>query len=130
MFDTNIQVSALIFPGGQAEKAVVRIIEGQDRLLIAKAILDELLDVLARKFSRDKEELARVAVWLDEVSEWVFLKSRLHVLADAADNRILECAVNGGAAIIVTGDRGLLQLGSFEGIRIITLREYLVGRFR
>jgi len=125
VFDTNIFVSALVFPGGQAEIALARIIEGKDRLLMSKAILDELLGVLARKFSRDAEELARVGVWLDEVAEWVFPKRRLEVLAVDADNRILECAVAGGAAMILTGDHGLLQLGSFEGISIITLREYL-----
>lgn len=42
-----------------------------DRLLLSKPILDELLGVLARKFSRDREELARVAVWLEELAEWV-----------------------------------------------------------
>ena len=44
---------------------------------------------------------------------------------DEADNRILKCAVAGGADAIVTGDRALLALGSFDGIRILTLREFL-----
>jgi uncharacterized protein len=125
VFDTNISVSALEFPGGPAAKALARIIEGKDRLLMSKAILDELLGVLARKLSRDAEELARAGVWLDEVAEWVFPKRRLEVLADDADNRILECAVAGGAAMILTGDRALLRLGSYEGISIVSLREYL-----
>ncbi len=41
------------------------------------------------------------------------------------DNRILECATAGGAALIVTGDRAMLALGQFEGVEIITLREFL-----
>ncbi|HUI43861.1 MAG TPA: putative toxin-antitoxin system toxin component, PIN family [Terriglobia bacterium] len=128
VFDTNILVSALAFPGGRAEQALNRIVQGQDRLVLSKAILDELLGVLAQKFSRDPEELARVAVWLADAAEWVHPNLRLHVVADEADNRILECALAGGASLIVTGDHGLLQLKGFEGVRIITLREYLLPR--
>jgi uncharacterized protein len=125
VFDTNIFVSALIFPRSRAEEALTRVIEGTDRLILSKAILDELLAVLARKLSRDGEELARVAVWLGDLAEWVRPTRRLTVAADDADNRILECALAGKAEAIVTGDRELLRLESFEGIRIVTLREYL-----
>ncbi|MGH7342667.1 MAG: hypothetical protein ACREKH_19450 [Candidatus Rokuibacteriota bacterium] len=52
-------MSALVFPGGSGEAALLRIIEERDELLLSKPIVDELLGVLARKFSRDAEELAR-----------------------------------------------------------------------
>lgn len=128
VFDTNIFVSTLILPGSRAEQALNRVIEGTDRLILSKPILDELLGVLARKFIRDREELARVAVWLGEVAEWVRPARRLSVAADEADNRILECALAGRAEVIVTGDKGLLQLGNLEGIGIVTLRDYLPRR--
>jgi len=128
VFDTNILVSALVFPGGQADLALLRIIEGNDQLLISKPILDELLTVLARKFDRNREQLARVAVWLAELATWVQPSTTLTVLADEADNRILECAVAGKASLIVTGDKGLLALRSFEDIPVISLREYLSQR--
>ena len=50
VFDTNILVSALVFPGGRGEAALRRIIEEQDQLVASKPILDELLGILARKF--------------------------------------------------------------------------------
>jgi putative PIN family toxin of toxin-antitoxin system len=128
VFDTNIFVSALIFPGSRAEMALARVIGGADRLVLSKPILNELLGVLAWKFSRDREELARVAVWLGELAEWVRPARRLRVAADEADNRILECALAGRAEVIVTGDQGLLQLNNFEGIRVVTLRQYLSRR--
>jgi uncharacterized protein len=127
-FDTNIFASALVLPGSRAEEAVARILEGRDQLIISKPILDELLRVLARKFSRNREELARGAVWLAEIAEWVRPTHRLSVAADEADNRILECAVAGRADVIVTGDQDLLRLGSFEGIEIITLRDYVARK--
>ena len=125
VFDTNIFISALILPGSRAEQALTRVIEGTDQLILSKPILDELLGVLARKFSRDREELARIAVWLAELAEWVRPTQRLRIAAEEADNRILECALAGRAELIVTGDKGLLLLGTFERVDIVTLRDYL-----
>jgi predicted nucleic acid-binding protein len=67
VFDTNIFVSALIPPGSAADQALTRVIAGTDHLVLSKPILDELLGVLARKFSRDREALARVAVLIQLV---------------------------------------------------------------
>lgn len=125
VFDTNIFISALVFPGGSAERALHLVIDGSDELILSRAIVDELLGVLARKFSRDREQLARTAVLLSEIATVVKAGRRLKVLADEADHRILECAVAGEADLIVTGDREMLALGAYKGIRISTLRTYL-----
>ena len=125
VFDTNILVSALVFPGGRAEAALLRIIEEHDQLLLSKPILGELLGVRARKFSRDAEELARVAVLLSELGLTVRPRRKLRVVKDDPDNRVLECAVAGRADVIVTGDKDLLELREYRGIRIISLRQYL-----
>lgn len=114
-----------MFPGKQAEKAIVRTIEGRDQLVISKPIVDEVLEVIARKFARDPEELSRVAVFLADLADIVRARRRIRVLKDDADNRILECAVTADADLIVTGDQAMLELGGFEGIRILPLRAYL-----
>jgi len=127
VFDTNILVSTLVFPGGRAEAALLRIIEEHDQLLLSKPILDELLGVLARKFSRDAEELARTAVILSELALTVRPRQKLRVVKDDPDNRVLECALAGRADAIVTGDSALLELGEFRSVRVISPREYLGG---
>lgn len=127
VFDTNILVSALVFPGGRADIALGRIIEERDQLVISKAILDELLDILARKFARDSENLAHVAVFLTELSIAVQPRRKLAVLSDEPDNRILECAVAGKADAIVMGDKAFLRLKTFRKINLLSLREYLEG---
>jgi uncharacterized protein len=125
VFDSNILIAALVFPGRRAESAVFRVIEGRDRLLISKPIINEVLEVMARKFGREREELARLAVFLSEIGQMVTPGRRIQVLRDEADNRILECAVRGRAAAIVTGDRRMPDLGAFEAVRLISLRAYL-----
>ncbi len=127
VFDTNILISALVFPGGQGHQALEKIIEGSDHLLISKPILYELLEVLGRKCSRDREELSRVAVFLGDLAEMTQPRSKIRVLADEADNRILECAMTGQADVIVTGDRAMLKHQHYQQIRIISLKLYLAG---
>ncbi|MEO8487755.1 MAG: putative toxin-antitoxin system toxin component, PIN family [Betaproteobacteria bacterium] len=125
VFDTNILVSALVFPGGRGEAALQRIIEEQDDLVLSKPILDELLGILARKFSRDVEALARVAVFMSTIATFVSPRRRLRVVKDEPDNRVLECALTGRAQAVVTGDHALLALENFRGVRLPSLREYL-----
>jgi uncharacterized protein len=127
VFDSNILISAIVFAGGRGEAALLRIINEQDELILSKAILDETLGVLARKFARDAEELARIAVYLSSLSTSVKPRRQLEVLKDAPDNRVLECAMTGRAEAVVTGDRAMLALGEYGGIRILSLRDYLDG---
>ncbi len=125
VFDTNIFISALVVPGSQAEKAVFRILDGADTLLISKPILDELLSTLAGKFDRDPEALSQVAVLMTEMAELVKPKNRVKVFKDDPDNRILECAESGRADAIVTGDKEMLLVRQYRGIPLISLRDYL-----
>lgn len=96
-------------------------------MFLSRPILDELLGVLARKFARDREELARVALFLSELAVMVPSKRRLRVLDDAADNRVLECGLSGRVDAVVTGDKQILKLASYRSLRIITLREFLAS---
>jgi putative PIN family toxin of toxin-antitoxin system len=125
VFDSNIYISAFVFPGGSAERAILRILDGQDSLIVSKPIIDEVLRVLAEKFDRNAEELARTALFVSELAAMVSPKERLSILSDEPDNRILECAVEGSAEVIVTGDKAMLELGIFQEIQIQTLRRYL-----
>jgi len=128
VFDTNVLVSALVFPGGLGEAALRRVIDATDELVLSRAILDELLEVLGRKFARDAEELAHVAVFVCDIGAVVAPRRRLRIVKDDPDNRILECAVAGSAQAIVTGDKALLTLKHFRRIQLITLRSYLEKR--
>ncbi len=114
VLDSNIFISALLFPGGRADAAVVKILDGVDDLVISRPIIDEVLSVLAAKFSREREELSRVAVLLAEMGEIVEPTVRLDVFRDEPDNRILECAVEGKAEAIVTGDKAMLAIGEMK----------------
>ena len=119
VLDSNIYVAALTLPGGRADVALAAALNGRYVALLSEPILGETLGVLGRKFSRDKEELARAALFLSE------LRNRLSILGDEPDNRVLECATEGGAELIVTGDKAMLRLGRYQGVEILSLRAFL-----
>jgi len=125
VFDTNIYISAFVFVGGSADKAIQRILDNENTLIISKPIIDETLRIMAEKFERNVEELSRTAVFLSEIATVVTPKEKISVLSDEPDNRILECASEGDASAIVTGDKAMLKLDIYEGIRIVSLRSYL-----
>ena len=125
VFDTNIFISAFAIPGSQAEKAMLKIIEGVDILVISKEIISEVLSVLSLKFSRDREGLSHVAVILSELGELAKPTQKISIFKDDPDNRILECALHGKADAIITGDKEMLRLREYSGIKIIGLKEYI-----
>ena len=125
VYDTNIFVSALAMPDGQAERAIDLALDGQIRLCISKPIIHEVLRVLAEKFLRTPEQLARTAIFLTDLAELAAPRAKLTVLDDEPDNRILDCAVAGRADVIVTGDKAILNLKVYEDICILSLRQFL-----
>jgi putative PIN family toxin of toxin-antitoxin system len=67
-------------------------------------------------------------VFLSTVATFVSPRRKLRVVKDEPDHRVLECALTGHAQAIVTGDRALLALGNFRGVRLLSLRNCLDGR--
>ena len=47
------------------------------------------------------------------------------VCRDPSDDMVFECAVLAKAAVIVSGDKDLLAVRTYEGIRVMTPREFL-----
>ncbi len=125
VFDTNVYISALITSGKQAEKAWLLAVEGQWEVYTSVAILTETAGKLRGKFGWEDEWIRKALRHIARIAKVIKPTIRLEILKDDPDNRILECAIYAGAEVIVTGDRHLLALSSFEGIPILTLAEFL-----
>lgn len=123
--DSNIFVSALVF-GGVAARLLQNAVDGKVQLFVSEAILEETLGVMRDKFGRSAEQLEEARQAILSVADIVSERHILDIVKDDPDdNRILECALAAGADAIVSGDKHLLRLKRFEGISIITLREFL-----
>ena len=62
---------------------------------------------------------------MEDMAEIVKVHSRVSVCRHEQDNRLLECAIDGLADYIITGDLHLLDLGSFQGVKIVTVTDFL-----
>jgi putative PIN family toxin of toxin-antitoxin system len=126
--DSNIYVSAFHF-GGKPMTVLQAGLEGEIDIAVSRAIIDETLRVLREKFAwpdsdlRDAEAAILAAAYLVSPTETLDV-----VKADPTDNRILECAVASDSETLVTGDAHLLSLGSFRGIEIMRVGEFLQRR--
>ena len=126
VFDTNVYVSAFVIPGSRSDLAFRLALRGAFELVVSREILVELRGKLTSKFGLNKEtELGRIERTILGVAVLVEPDIQLGVLRDEPDNRILECAVVAGASAIITGDRHLLRLRTYEGIGIMTVSELL-----
>jgi uncharacterized protein len=123
--DTNIYISALMFgglPGAFLDLAFV----GSFTLITSSVLLDELDEKLRGKFEIAPPDADLIRSRLENVAEVVSPAYSLSVITeDPEDNRVLECAIAGRADIIVSGDRHVLKLGGYQGIVILTARQFM-----
>jgi len=121
VLDTNVLVSALISTSGNPALLLDKAGESYT-LFISKDILKEFEAVISRdKFDFTDEEINTIIEAVVSFSEVVNPAIKLDVIkSDPDDNKILECAVACDASYIVSGDRHLLELKEYSGIKIIT----------
>lgn len=128
--DTNILVRAVIKPSGSVGPVLQRLRRRDYLLLISRATLDELVDVLSRPRLRAKygisDPVLRAVVRLMILrGELVSPQRRIAACRDPKDDKFLEVAVGGRADVVVSGDADLLSLDPFEGIPIVTSAHFL-----
>ena len=126
--DTNVIISALVF-GGLPREVLDGAATGVYFLYFSLPIQAEVKRILKEKFGWSAQEVqARTAV-LWKIGVQVHPKVSLDAVPDDPhDNCVLECALAAGAHAIVSGDRHLLRLGSFQSIPIQTARHFLESR--
>ena len=130
VFDSNILVSATFWTGdsftvlNQADKGVIK-------NFLSKEIEAEYRRVITSEEIIEKQE--RLRLNMQEIVERVIITSMIvipkrkitAVKDDPDDDKIIECAVEGKVNYIITQDNHLLKLKDFEGIRIVTPKEFL-----
>lgn len=126
VLDTNILISAFVFPGGPPEAVYRAALEGRIELVTSPALLAELGRVLTDRFAWEPDLAAQVVGQVARMATVVRPKQQVQVIADDPDDdRVLEAAAAGDADTIVSGDRHLLRLRSWEGIRIERAARFL-----
>jgi len=126
VIDTNVFVSS--FFGGKPREIIDLWKIGEITLCLSPPIIEEYVSVLKRLGLDADEDLARLLDLFAQGHHIIFAAktpSLKVVRADPADDKFIECAVALKAEAIVTGDKSLLAVGNYRGIKILSPGEFL-----
>jgi uncharacterized protein len=125
VLDTNVIVSALVFGG--IPRGVLELAEaGQCEFFYSEPIKTEVSRVLSEKFDWPQIMLQQLLPVLWSMGTLVTPRMTVNAVRDDPDdNRILECALEAEAQIIVSGDHHLLSLQEYKSISIVTPRQFI-----
>jgi len=124
--DTNVFVSS--FFGGNPRKIVDLWKSGQLTLCLSKPIIDEYVEVLQLIGLKNERELRELLHLFAHGFHIIFSAKtpELHLVEeDPDDDKFIECAVALKADFIVSGDKALIAIQDYMGIRIVTPKEFL-----
>lgn len=133
VLDANQFVSGVITSKGNSSRILDLVKEDKIKLLISSSILNEIRRVLfyphlkkIHKFGYHEidEGLKKISSFAKFTTEG----SKINAIKDdPSDNKYLECAVSGEADFIISGDHHLLNLKTYQGVKIISPAEFLKG---
>lgn len=125
VLDTNVIVSALVFGG--IPRGVLELAEaGPCQFFYSLPIQTEVRRVLSEKFDWPQAMLRQALPPLWRVGQLVVPHTTIDAVPnDPDDNRILECAVEAQAQLVVSGDHHLLALQNYKSISIVTPRRFI-----
>lgn len=126
VLDTNVFVSGVFF-SGPPYQILQAWQSGEFELVVSQEILDE--------YRRVGEILAgeRPAIDLDPILNFVIERAKVYesvklkepVCEDPDDDKFLACALASGSRVIISGDKHLLKVSGYEGIKVLKPREFV-----
>lgn len=132
VFDTNIIVSSVLTKAGKPAQAVQAWREQRFLLIISPALMGEVRSTLGYdrircKYNLSERDIDGIVALLAKDTFVVPGVADVWgaVPADPSDEHVLACAIDGQADVIVSGDKHLLDLGTYQGIPITVVRDFL-----
>jgi uncharacterized protein len=125
VLDTNVFISS--FFGGNPRSIIDMWKDGRLTLCLSQKIVDEYVEVLARLGLSDSPELVELLKLFATGFHIVFTTRtpEIHVVTDPDDDKFIACALALKAGYVVTGDKALVDVQQYQGIKIVTPREFL-----
>jgi len=127
VLDTNVTISAFFWSGHP--RTIYDLIRKRKIIMLVSSNMEnELIRVLGySKFGLLPKEILPFIKSLRSNAKYVKTSSNISVItADTTDNIFLDCAVDGRADYIVSGDKHLLNVGIYNGIQILKVKDFLV----
>lgn len=123
VLDTNVLLAGFATHG--LCEALLTLVYRDHTVILSEHILDEVSRHFSGKFKATKVQAEAVVAFLRSSSEIVDPAAVPRgTLRDKDDLPVLGTAVAAAASCIVTGDRELLALGTFQGVDILSPRAF------
>ncbi len=130
--DTNVLVSAFISKrGNPADILELVLMLDEVTLVLSDGLLEEFRDVMTReevqsRFGYGTREVSEFEAAIRDVAELVDVNSSFGAVKDdPEDDVVVNTAYDGKADYIVSGDKHLLKLRKFKGIRVVSPTRFL-----
>jgi len=127
VLDTNVTISAFFWNG--SPRNIYNLVKEKKVLLLSSPEIEkELIRVLSySRFGLTPSQILPLVNDLRKHSNFIEVKLKIDVIKeDPTDNIFLECAVDGKADYIVSGDHHLLNIGDYKGIQIVKAKDFLI----
>ncbi|MBC7334181.1 MAG: putative toxin-antitoxin system toxin component, PIN family [Actinobacteria bacterium] len=125
VLDTNVFISAILFKGKPAKIFEMGIFEGKIEISISPEILAELVGKLKYKFGIDESLLIEIKDYLSSKLNYILPEYETRICRDTDDNKIIDLAISSNSNYIITGDKDLLEIKKYKGVRIVRPEEFL-----
>lgn len=132
VLDTNVFVSSLLVKSGQPAEALDAWRSRSYLLVTSPPLIAEIVNTLSyerirRKYNITDDDVAALVTLLEKDALVVPGQTEISgvIPDDPDDERVLACALEGQADLIVSGDHHLLDLKTYEGIPVVTVRQFL-----
>jgi putative PIN family toxin of toxin-antitoxin system len=125
VIDTNIYISA-IFWGGKPREIVDLGRDEKILIFTSSEIEGEIAEKLRTKFRLGKDEIDQITLDFSTFTIPVKITNAIKTVPhDPDDDKFIQCAVSCNANFIVSGDKHLLNMKEYHGIRILKAPEWL-----
>jgi putative PIN family toxin of toxin-antitoxin system len=132
VLDTNTVISRYLSPSGTPAHIFQYWEQGVFTLVVSEPILTEIERVfhyrrINSRLGLSDKEIAGIVAGFATFAELVTPHQRLHVVeADPDDDMLIECAVEGKADYLVSGDPHLTDIKEYQGIQILTPAQFVL----
>jgi putative PIN family toxin of toxin-antitoxin system len=131
VLDANVYVSAYVRPEGPPGQIIERFLRNAAfEVVLSSDIVEEVLQALAyRKVRKNSRTKVDPELWFEDILVLAQLITGEYkvdrVSEDPDDDKYIAAAIEGRAALVVSGDPDLLDVGEHQSVRIITPRAFL-----
>lgn len=127
VIDTNVFISSFLGKGGNPRKVIDFWKEGTITMCLSKGIIDEYIEVLYR-LGISKKEIDEILKLFTRSHNSIFTANTKNInfeIKDADDKMFFECAVTLNAEYIISGDKVVLAVENYAGIKVVNPKQFV-----